>query len=78
MTKLFKENKVLTSFNKNSLNNHKVTVYNQDAYIWAKNCKEKFDVAIIDFPDPSNYSLGKLYSLNFYNTVKKFSHQMRF
>ena len=71
MTKLFKTNEVLTSFNKNSLNNKKVTVLNQDAYVWAKNCKEQFDVVIIDFPDPSNYSLGKLYSLNFYSTVKK-------
>lgn len=71
MTKLFKTNKVLTDFNQNSLNNSKVTVLNQDAYIWAKNCREKYDVVIVDFPDPSNYSLGKLYSLNFYSTVKQ-------
>lgn len=70
MTKLFKTNKILTDFNHNSLNNSKVKVYNQDAFIWAKNSKSKFDVVIIDFPDPSNYSLGKLYSLNFYNTLK--------
>ncbi|MEL1252895.1 polyamine aminopropyltransferase [Flavobacterium sp. DGU38] len=70
MTKLFKTNKVLSNFNQNSLNNSKVTVINTDAYIWAKSCKEKFDVVIIDFPDPSNYSLGKLYSLNFYQTIK--------
>ena len=69
MTKLFKTNSVLTNFNQNSLNNPKVTVINTDAYIWAKNNKEKYDVAIIDFPDPSNYSLGKLYSLNFYQTI---------
>ncbi|TCN60919.1 polyamine aminopropyltransferase [Flavobacterium circumlabens] len=71
MTKLFETNKVLTDLNGNSLNNPKVTVINTDAYIWAKSCKVKFDVAIIDFPDPSNYSLGKLYSLNFYQTVQR-------
>jgi len=71
MTTLFKTNTILLGFNKNALNNPKVTVYNKDAYIWAKNCREKFDVVVIDFPDPSNYSLGKLYSLNFYTTVKK-------
>ncbi len=71
MTNLFKTNSILTGFNKNSLNNPKVTVYNQDAYVWARQCQSKFDVVIIDFPDPSNYSLGKLYSLNFYQTVKK-------
>lgn len=71
MTKLFQTNQVLTNFNKNALNNSKVTVLNKDAYIWAKTTKEKFDVVIIDFPDPSNYSLGKLYSLNFYSTLQK-------
>jgi spermidine synthase len=74
MTKLFKTNTVLTNFNKSSLNNSKVTVINTDAYIWAKSCKEKFDAVIIDFPDPSNYSLGKLYSLNFYQTIKTILH----
>lgn len=71
MTKMFKTNKILTDFNKNSLNNPKVTVYNKDAFIWAKEAKEKYDVVIIDFPDPSNYSLGKLYSTSFYATVQK-------
>jgi spermidine synthase len=71
MTRLFKTNKVLTDFNQNALNNPKVTVHNKDAYIWAKACTEKYDVVIIDFPDPSNYSLGKLYSLNFYHTIQK-------
>jgi spermidine synthase len=70
MTKMFKTNAVLTHFNQNSLNNFKVKIYNQDAFIWAKNAKNTFDVVIVDFPDPSNYSLGKLYSLNFYNTLK--------
>ncbi|MBN8643050.1 MAG: polyamine aminopropyltransferase [Flavobacteriales bacterium] len=71
MTKLFQTNQVLTNFNKNALKNSKVTVLNKDAYIWAKTTQEKFDVVIIDFPDPSNYSLGKLYSLNFYATLQK-------
>lgn len=71
MTKLFETNKVLTDFNQNSLTNPKVTVINSDAYIWAKECSKTFDVVIIDFPDPSNYSLGKLYSLNFYLTLQR-------
>jgi len=71
MTQLFKTNKILTDFNQNALLNSKVKVYNQDAYIWVKETKEKFDVVIIDFPDPSNYSLGKLYSLNFYKTLQQ-------
>jgi spermidine synthase len=70
MTKMFQTNKILTDFNHNSLNDPKVKIFNQDAFIWAKSCKIKYDAVIIDFPDPSNYSLGKLYSLNFYATIK--------
>jgi len=31
---------------------------------------EPFDVAIIDFPDPNNFALGKLYTTRFYNLLK--------
>lgn len=71
MTKLFQTNTILSNFNQKALLNPIVSIINQDAYIWAKSCENKYDVVIIDFPDPSNYSLGKLYSLNFYKTVKK-------
>ena len=69
MTDLFKTNEILRKHNNNALNNKKVTVVNEDAFIWAKNNREQFDVIIIDFPDPSNYSLGKLYSSFFYKTL---------
>ena len=71
MTKLFQTNAILSGFNKHSLTNSKVTVHNKDAYMWVKATTEKFDVVVIDFPDPSNYSLGKLYSLNFYKTLQQ-------
>ena len=28
-----------------------------------------FDVIVIDFPDPSNFALGKLYTASFYQLV---------
>lgn len=71
MTKLFQTNSVLTKFNANSLNNSKVEVLNKDAFVWAKNAKKQYDVVVVDFPDPSNYSLGKLYSWSFYSTLKQ-------
>lgn len=71
MTKLFQTNSVLTKFNKNALNNPKVEVLNKDAFVWAKNTKKQYDVVVVDFPDPSNYSLGKLYSWSFYSTLKQ-------
>ncbi len=71
MTKMFQTNSVLTKFNANSLNNAKVEVLNKDAFVWAKNTKKQYDVVVVDFPDPSNYSLGKLYSWSFYSTLKQ-------
>ena len=32
---------------------------------------EPFDIAIVDFPDPNNFALGKLYTTRFYNLLKK-------
>jgi spermidine synthase len=54
------------------LNNPKVEVLNKDAFVWAKNTKKQYDVVVVDFPDPSNYSLGKLYSWSFLVPSNKF------
>jgi len=69
LTDLFQNNHVLTKLNNNSLNDPKVKLINSDAFEWLKSCKEKFDAIIIDFPDPSNYSVGKLYSTTFYKIL---------
>lgn len=74
MTTLFQTNEMLVKHNQNALNNPKVKVINADAFIWVKENKEKFDVIIIDFPDPSNYSLGKLYTTNFYCALNESMH----
>lgn len=49
MTRFFRENKTMRDLNHNALNNSKVSIINQDAYLWVKNAKSKFDVIIIDF-----------------------------
>jgi spermidine synthase len=69
MTDMFKEQSVFRSLNKDSLNNKKVKIINEDAFAWLRQCQQKFDFIVIDFPDPSNYSLGKLYSDRFYKEV---------
>lgn len=71
MTAMFTNNPVLRKFNHNSFSNAKVKVCNEDAFLWVKKATKTYDVVIIDFPDPSNYSLGKLYSQKFYNSLKK-------
>lgn len=73
MTDLFKENNLFTKMNNFSLQNKKVKIINQDAFVWVNsNDDKKYDVVIIDFPDPSNFSLGKLYTNSFYNGLQNF------
>jgi spermidine synthase len=71
MTKLFRRQVLLTQLNNNSLNSQKVKIIHADAFIWLRKTTQKFDFIVVDFPDPSNYSLGKLYSNTFYQTLKK-------
>lgn len=70
MTQLFRSQSVLLQLNQQSLLNKKVTVINSDAFIWLRNNKEQFDAVVIDFPDPSSFSIGKLYSTLFYTKLK--------
>lgn len=69
MTRLFKTHSLLKSLNNNSLSSPKVRIVNTDAFPWLQASRETFDIAIVDFPDPNNYSLGKLYSTAFYRLL---------
>ena len=71
MTKLFSSQEILVKLNDASLQNKKVSIINEDAFLWLNNNTEKFDAVVIDFPDPSNFSIGKLYSTMFYTLLKK-------
>ena len=69
VTDMFKSNETLQELNKHSLSSEKVQVLNEDAFVWIRNQKNTFDFIVIDFPDPSNYSLGKLYTNSFYREI---------
>lgn len=71
VTDLAKNNPVFTALNKNSLNNEKVKIFNQDAFNFIKQTNNRYSLIIIDLPDPHDTSLGKLYSKEFYEMVKK-------
>jgi spermidine synthase len=71
MTELFKKSSILTKLNDNALNHSKVKIVNEDAFRWLENNRDFFDAAIVDFPDPSNYALGKLYSVPFYRLLSR-------
>jgi spermidine synthase len=71
MTALFKTHPRLTSLNARSLIDPRLTVVNADAFTWLDTHPGQFDFVIIDFPDPSNYHVGKLYTSAFYRLVKQ-------
>lgn len=71
MTAVAKKVPALGELNKNSLEDARVNIINTDAFVWLDNNQtEPFDVAIVDFPDPNNFALGKLYTTRFYNLLK--------
>jgi spermidine synthase len=70
MTRVFKNHQGLVALNRGSLSDQKVKVINADAFVWLGETEMRFDFICIDFPDPSNFSLGKLYSQTFYERVK--------
>ncbi len=71
MTKLFSTNPMLTALNQKSFLSPKVHIINADAFPWVDSNTDSFDFIVIDFPDPTNYSLGKLYTTAFYKAVAR-------
>ena len=70
MVELCKNDEQIRKINENSLSNEKLKIINEDAYLYIQNNQEKFDVIIIDLPDPNTESLNKLYTNVFYNYIK--------
>ena len=66
MTKLFAEQPMLRELNGDALRSPKLTIVNTDAFAWLEQTPGSFDVIVVDFPDPTNFSLGKLYTTSFY------------
>jgi spermidine synthase len=71
ITRLFSEAPMLRKLNADSLNSPKVKVVNADAFIWLEQSRDHFDFVAVDFPDPSNHALGKLYTTAFYSLLKR-------
>ncbi|MCG2585688.1 polyamine aminopropyltransferase [Massilia sp. TS11] len=71
MTTAFAQRPELVALNHGSFSDKRVRVVNTDAALWLERSSEMFDAVIIDFPDPSSFALGKLYSVPFYANVKR-------
>ena len=71
VTELFAEEPLLTQLNAGSLLDDRVRVVNRDAMIWLEETADSFGLVVVDLPDPSNLTLGKLYSRGFYRLVRR-------
>ncbi len=69
MTQLFATQPLLRQLNGDALLSPKLKIVNADAFAWLEQNAEHFDVIVIDFPDPTNFSIGKLYTNSFYRLI---------
>ena len=66
MTELFSRQPALVRLNGGALGSPRLRIVHADAFKWLETTTESFDVIVVDFPDPTNFSIGKLYTQSFY------------
>ncbi|MEI6668506.1 MAG: polyamine aminopropyltransferase [Acidobacteriota bacterium] len=71
VTKLFSTNSALKALNHNAFADPRVKVINADAFIWLQSDPGFYDFVVVDFPDPTNHSIGKLYTTAFYRLLER-------
>lgn len=70
MTRLFRDTPLLARLNEGSLGDPRMTVINADGFRWVREDDGLYDAIVIDFPDPTDFSLGKLYTTSFYRALR--------
>lgn len=72
MTGLFRDHPLLKRLNNGALSDPRVKVINADAFVWIDESQpDPVDFVVIDFPDPTNFSIGKLYTTAFYRVLTR-------
>lgn len=69
VTYLFATQPMLRELNHDALLSPKLRLVNADAFAWLQQDTGMYDVIVVDFPDPTNFSIGKLYTSSFYRLV---------
>jgi spermidine synthase len=75
ITELSRSFPPLVELNRSALLDPRVTIVNQDAFLWINEVVKPFDCVIIDFPDPGSFSIGKLYTSHFFRKLKAKLHE---
>lgn len=71
VTSLFAGQPELVALNRGALADSRVRVVNADAGRWLETDDRRFDAILVDLPDPTNFALGKLYSVPFYRLLAR-------
>lgn len=71
VVELGKSNSHLIKINENSLSNPIVNIIYSDAFTYLKNNTHGFDLIVSDLPDPNSITLARLYTKQFYRTLKQ-------
>lgn len=69
--RICQENELIANLNDHSLSNAKMNVVVDDAYKFLVENQFKYDVIIVDLPDPNNEALNKLYTNVFYRLCRQ-------
>ena len=71
MTRIHRELPMLRTLNGDSLHAARVHLFHEDAFNFVNRPGRLYDRVIVDFPDPHDDAIGKLYSREFYTMVKR-------
>ncbi len=71
MVDLARNHPVLSYANKHFLDDGRVRVVINDAYSFVRNCPDAYDAVYVDFPDPKDFDLSRLYSREFFHFLKQ-------
>ncbi len=71
VTKLARRNVHVARLNEQALNNPKVTVINEDGFLFLQRAHLQYGVVLADLPDPREEALAKLYSVEAYKLIDR-------
>ncbi|MFW0783206.1 polyamine aminopropyltransferase [Gordonia sp. CPCC 206044] len=69
MIRLARTDSRLTRLNESSMDDPRSTIISADAFSWLRDNRQRFDVIVVDMPDPDESATAKLYSTEFYALV---------
>jgi len=71
IVQLARTHKQLRVINENALDDPRITFIYQDAFQFVRHNQQNYDAIFMDFPDPKDYDLSKLYSVEFYQMAQE-------